>query len=209
MGKTMKKKLSTIMLIGFIVIALLMTSCYSQSKGNKFSVGIEKMREGVTSDPLYLGKEQLIRFDEYTGVHIYLTEYEIAADGFYHITGNVDFVVLRYNRKTAQEDIYVVLRTQFTLIYQKEDGLRKIVDYQVQSRPGSIYAEIWEQSSQSDVQAQDLLSLEKPQTATLNVSFRDVQFDIPADYTWQCEMVLDKNKNVILSLKPLAEETEK
>lgn len=197
------------MLIGFIVIALLMTSCYSQSKGNKFSVGIEKMREGVTSDPLYLGKEQLIRFDEYTGVHIYLTEYEIAADGFYHITGNVDFVVLRYNRKTAQEDIYVVLRTQFTLIYQKEDGLRKIVDYQVQSRPGSIYAEIWEQSSQSDVQAQDLLSLEKPQTATLNVSFRDVQFDIPADYTWQCEMVLDKNKNVILSLKPLAEETEK
>ena len=118
-------------------------------------------------------------------------------------------MVLRYNRKTAQEDIYVVLRTQFTLIYQKEDGLRKIVDYQVQSRPGSIYAEIWEQSSQSDVQAQDLLSLEKPQTATLNVSFRDVQFDIPADYTWQCEMVLDKNKNVILSLKPLAEETEK
>lgn len=197
------------MLIGFIVIALLMTSCYSQSKGNKFSVGIEKMREGVTSDPLYLGKEQLIRFDEYTGVHIYLTEYEIAADGFYHITGNVDFVVLRYNRKTAQEDIYVVLRTQFTLIYQKEDGLRKIVDYQVQSLPGSIYVEIWKQSSQSDVQAQDLLSLEEPQTATMYVNLSDVQWGIPAIFTWQCEMMLDKNENVVLSLKPLAEETEK
>ena len=203
------KKVLAGMIIGFIVLALSMISFYSPHQGNLYSVGIDKMREGVTSDPLYLGKEQLIRFDEYTGAHIYLTEYEIAEDGFYHITGNVDFVVLRYNRKTAQEDIYVVLRTQFTLIYQKEDGLRNIVDYQVQSRPGSIYAEIWEQSSQSDVQAQDLLSLEKPQTATLNVSFRDVQFDIPADYTWQCEMVLDKNKNVILSLKPLAEETEK
>lgn len=205
----MKKKMSTIMLIGFIVIALLMTSCYSQSKGNKFSVGIEKMREGVTSDPLYLGKEQLIRFDEYTGVHIYLTEYEIAADGFYHITGNVDFVVLQYDRKIAQEDIYVVLRTQFTLTYQKEDGLRKIVDYQVQSLPGSIYVEIWKQSSQSDVQAQDLLSLEEPQTATMYVNLSDVQWGIPAIFTWQCEMMLDKNENVVLSLKPLAEETEK
>ena len=38
------------------------------------------------------------------------------------------------------------------ITFLKEDGLRKIVDYQVQSRPGSIYAEIWEQSSQSDVQ---------------------------------------------------------
>ena len=208
MGKTMKKKLSTIMLIGFIVITLLMTSCYSQQP-DELSAGLDKMQEGVTSDPLYLGKEQLIRFNEHTGAHIYLTEYEITADGFYHITGNIDFVVLQYDRKIAQEDIYVVLRTQFTLTYQKEDGLRKIVDYQVQSLPGSIYVEIWKQSSQSDVQAQDLLSLEKPQTATLNVSFRDVQFDIPADYTWQCEMVLDKNKNVILSLKPLAEETEK
>ena len=204
----MKKKMSTIMLIGFIVITLLMTSCYSQQP-DELSAGLDKMQEGVTSDPLYLGKEQLIRFNEHTGAHIYLTEYEITADGFYHITGNIDFVVLQYDRKIAQEDIYVVLRTQFTLTYQKEDGLRKIVDYQVQSLPGSIYVEIWKQSSQSDVQAQDLLSLEKPQTATLNVSFRDVQFDIPADYTWQCEMVLDKNKNVILSLKPLAEETEK
>lgn len=204
----MKKKMSTIMLIGFIVIALLMTSCYSQQP-DELSAGLDKMQEGVTSDPLYLGKEQLIRFNEHTGAHIYLTEYEITADGFYHITGNIDFVVLQYDRKTAQEDIYVVLRTQFTLTYQKEDGLRKIVDYQVQSLPGSIYVEIWEQSSQSDVQAQDLLSLEEPQTATMYVNLSDVQWGIPAIFTWQCEMMLDKNENVILSLKPLAEETEK
>lgn len=196
------------MLIGFIVIALLMTSCYSQQP-DELSAGLDKMQEGVTSDPLYLGKEQLIRFNEHTGAHIYLTEYEITADGFYHITGNIDFVVLQYDRKTAQEDIYVVLRTQFTLTYQKEDGLRKIVDYQVQSLPGSIYVEIWEQSSQSDVQAQDLLSLEEPQTATMYVNLSDVQWGIPAIFTWQCEMMLDKNENVILSLKPLAEETEK
>ena len=208
MGKTMKKKLSTIMLIGFIVITLLMTSCYSQQP-DELSAGLDKMQEGVTSDPLYLGKEQLIRFNEHTGAHIYLTEYEITADGFYHITGNIDFVVLQYDRKTAQEDIYVVLRTQFTLTYQKEDGLRKIVDYQVQSLPGSIYVEIWEQSSQSDAQAQDLLSLEEPQTATMYVNLSDVQWGIPAIFTWQCEMMLDKNENVVLSLKPLAEETEK
>ena len=208
MGKTMKKKLSTIMLIGFIVITLLMTSCYSQQP-DELSAGLDKMQEGVTSDPLYLGKEQLIRFNEHTGAHIYLTEYEIAADGFYHIAGNIDFVVLQYDRKTAQEDIYVVLRTQFTLTYQKEDGLRKIVDYQVQSLPGSIYVEIWKQSSQSDVQAQDLLSLEEPQTATMYVNLSDVQWGIPAIFTWQCEMMLDKNENVVLSLKPLAEETEK
>lgn len=208
MGKTMKKKLSTIMLIGFIVITLLMTSCYSQQP-DELSAGLDKMQEGVISDPLYLGKEQLIRFNEHTGAHIYLTEYEITADGFYHITGNIDFVVLQYDRKTAQEDIYVVLRTQFTLTYQKEDGLRKIVDYQVQSLPGSIYVEIWEQSSQSDAQAQDLLSLEEPQTATMYVNLSDVQWGIPAIFTWQCEMMLDKNENVVLSLKPLAEETEK
>lgn len=208
MGKTMKKKMSTIMLIGFIVIALLMTSCYSQQQ-DELSAGLDKMQEGVTSDPLYLGKEQLIRFNEHTGAHIYLTEYEITADGFYHITGNIDFVVLQYDRKIAQEDIYVVLRTQFTLTYQKEDGLRKIVDYQVQSLPGSIYVEIWKQSSQSDVQAQDLLSLEEPQTATMYVNLSDVQWGIPAIFTWQCEMMLDKNENVVLSLKPLAEETEK
>ncbi len=204
----MKKKMSTIMLIGFIVITLLMTSCYSQQQ-DELSAGLDKMQEGVTSDPLYLGKEQLIRFNEHTGAHIYLTEYEITADGFYHITGNIDFVVLQYDRKIAQEDIYVVLRTQFTLTYQKEDGLRKIVDYQVQSRPGSIYVEIWKQSSQSDVQAQDLLSLEEPQTATMYVNLSDVQWGIPAIFTWQCEMMLDKNENVVLSLKPLAEETEK
>ena len=204
----MKKKMSTIMLIGFIVITLLMTSCYSQQP-DELSAGLDKMQEGVTSDPLYLGKEQLIRFNEHTGAHIYLTEYEITADGFYHITGNIDFVVLQYDRKIAQEDIYVVLQTQFTLIYQKEDGLRKIVDYQVQSLPGSIYVEIWKQSSQSDVQAQDLLSLEEPQTATMYVNLSDVQWGIPAIFTWQCEMMLDKNENVILSLKPLAEETEK
>lgn len=204
----MKKKMSTIMLIGFIVIALLMTSCYSQQQ-DELSAGLDKMQEGVTSDPLYLGKEQLIRFNEHTGAHIYLTEYEITADGFYHITGNIDFVVLQYDRKIAQEDIYVVLRTQFTLTYQKEDGLRKIVDYQVQSLPGSIYVEIWKQSSQSDVQAQDLLSLEEPQTATMYVNLSDVQWGIPAIFTWQCEMMLDKNENVVLSLKPLAEETEK
>lgn len=208
MGKTMKKKLSTIMLIGFIVITLLMTSCYSQQP-DELSAGLDKMQEGVISDPLYLGKEQLIRFNEHTGAHIYLTEYEITADGFYHITGNIDFVVLQYDRKIAQEDIYVVLRTQFTLTYQKEDGLRKIVDYQVQSLPGSIYVEIWEQSSQSDAQAQDLLSLEEPQTATMYVNLSDVQWGIPAIFTWQCEMMLDKNENVVLSLKPLAEETEK
>lgn len=208
MGKTMKKKLSTIMLIGFIVITLLMTSCYSQQP-DELSAGLDKMQEGVISDPLYLGKEQLIRFNEHTGAHIYLTEYEITADGFYHIAGNIDFVVLQYDRKTAQEDIYVVLRTQFTLTYQKEDGLRKIVDYQVQSLPGSIYVEIWEQSSQSDAQAQDLLSLEEPQTATMYVNLSDVQWGIPAIFTWQCEMMLDKNENVVLSLKPLAEETEK
>ena len=196
------------MLIGFIVITLLMTSCYSQQP-DELSAGLDKMQEGVTSDPLYLGKEQLIRFNEHTGAHIYLTEYEITADGFYHITGNIDFVVLQYDRKIAQEDIYVVLQTQFTLIYQKEDGLRKIVDYQVQSLPGSIYVEIWKQSSQSDVQAQDLLSLEEPQTATMYVNLSDVQWGIPAIFTWQCEMMLDKNENVILSLKPLAEETEK
>lgn len=196
------------MLIGFIVITLLMTSCYSQQP-DELSAGLDKMQEGVTSDPLYLGKEQLIRFNEHTGAHIYLTEYEITADGFYHITGNIDFVVLQYDRKIAQEDIYVVLRTQFTLTYQKEDGLRKIVDYQVQSLPGSIYVEIWKQSSQSDVQAQDLLSLEEPQTATMYVNLSDVQWGIPAIFTWQCEMMLDKNENVILSLKPLAEETEK
>lgn len=196
------------MLIGFIVIALLMTSCYSQQQ-DELSAGLDKMQEGVTSDPLYLGKEQLIRFNEHTGAHIYLTEYEITADGFYHITGNIDFVVLQYDRKIAQEDIYVVLRTQFTLTYQKEDGLRKIVDYQVQSLPGSIYVEIWKQSSQSDVQAQDLLSLEEPQTATMYVNLSDVQWGIPAIFTWQCEMMLDKNENVVLSLKPLAEETEK
>ena len=196
------------MLIGFIVITLLMTSCYSQQP-DKLSAGLDKMQEGVISDPLYLGKEQLIRFNEHTGAHIYLTEYEITADGFYHITGNIDFVVLQYDRKIAQEDIYVVLRTQFTLTYQKEDGLRKIVDYQVQSLPGSIYAEIWEQSSQSDAQAQDLLSLEEPQTATMYVNLSDVQWGIPAIFTWQCEMMLDKNENVVLSLKPLAEETEK
>ncbi len=204
----MKKKMSTIMLIGFIVITLLMTSCYSQQQ-DELSAGLDKMQEGVTSDPLYLGKEQLIRFNEHTGAHIYLTEYEITADGFYHITGNIDFVVLQYDRKIAQEDIYVVLRTQFTLTYQKEDGLRKIVDYQVQSLPGSIYVEIWKQSSQSDVQAQDLLSLEEPQTATMYVNLSDVQWGIPAIFTWQCEMMLDKNENVVLSLKPLAEETEK
>lgn len=204
----MKKKMSTIMFIGFIVIALLMTSCYSQQP-DELSAGLDKMQEGVTSDPLYLGKEQLIRFNEHTGAHIYLTEYEITADGFYHITGNIDFVVLQYDRKIAQEDIYVVLRTQFTLTYQKEDGLRKIVDYQVQSLPGSIYVEIWKQSSQSDVQAQDLLSLEEPQTATMYVNLSDVQWGIPAIFTWQCEMMLDKNENVVLSLKPLAEETEK
>ncbi len=204
----MKKKMSTIMLIGFIVITLLMTSCYSQQP-DELSAGLDKMQEGVTSDPLYLGKEQLIRFNEHTGAHIYLTEYEITADGFYHITGNIDFVVLQYDRKIAQEDIYVVLRTQFTLTYQKEDGLRKIVDYQVQSLPGSIYVEIWKQSSQSDVQAQDLLSLEEPQTATMYVNLSDVQWGIPAIFTWQCEMMLDKNENVVLSLKPLAEETEK
>lgn len=208
MGKTMKKKLSTIMLIGFIVITLLMTSCYSQQP-DELSAGLDKMQEGVISDPLYLGKEQLIRFNEHTGAHIYLTEYEITADGFYHIAGNIDFVVLQYDRKIAQEDIYVVLRTQFTLTYQKEDGLRKIVDYQVQSLPGSIYVEIWEQSSQSDAQAQDLLSLEEPQTATMYVNLSDVQWGIPAIFTWQCEMMLDKNENVVLSLKPLAEETEK
>lgn len=196
------------MLIGFIVIALLMTSCYSQQQ-DELSAGLDKMQEGVISDPLYLGKEQLIRFNEHTGAHIYLTEYEITADGFYHITGNIDFVVLQYDRKIAQEDIYVVLRTQFTLTYQKEDGLRKIVDYQVQSLPGSIYVEIWKQSSQSDVQAQDLLSLEEPQTATMYVNLSDVQWGIPAIFTWQCEMMLDKNENVVLSLKPLAEETEK
>ena len=196
------------MLIGFIVITLLMTSCYSQQP-DELSAGLETMLEGVTSDPLYLGKEQLIRFNEHTGAHIYLTEYEITADGFYHITGNIDFVVLQYDRKIAQEDIYVVLRTQFTLTYQKEDGLRKIVDYQVQSLPGSIYVEIWKQSSQSDVQAQDLLSLEEPQTATMYVILSDVQWGIPAIFTWQCEMMLDKNENVVLSLKPLAEETEK
>ena len=196
------------MLIGFIVITLLMTSCYSQQP-DELSAGLDKMQEGVISDPLYLGKEQLIRFNEHTGAHIYLTEYEITADGFYHITGNIDFVVLQYDRKIAQEDIYVVLRTQFTLTYQKEDGLRKIVDYQVQSLPGSIYVEIWEQSSQSDVQAQDLLSLEEPQTATMYVNLSDVQWGIPAIFTWQCEMMLDKNENVVLSLKPLAEETEK
>lgn len=196
------------MLIGFIVITLLMTSCYSQQP-DELSAGLDKMQEGVISDPLYLGKEQLIRFNEHTGAHIYLTEYEITADGFYHITGNIDFVVLQYDRKTAQEDIYVVLRTQFTLTYQKEDGLRKIVDYQVQSLPGSIYVEIWEQSSQSDAQAQDLLSLEEPQTATMYVNLSDVQWGIPAIFTWQCEMMLDKNENVVLSLKPLAEETEK
>ena len=204
----MKKKMSTIMLIGFIVITLLMTSCYSQQP-DELSAGLDKMQEGVTSDPLYLGKEQLIRFNEHTGAHIYLTEYEITADGFYHITGNIDFVVLQYDRKIAQEDIYVVLRTQFTLTYQKEDGLQKIVDYQVQSLPGSIYVEIWKQSSQSDVQAQDLLSLEEPQTATMYVNLSDVQWGIPAIFTWQCEMMLDKNENVVLSLKPLAEETEK
>ena len=204
----MKKKMSTIMLIGFIVITLLMTSCYSQQP-DELSAGLDKMQEGVTSDPLYLGKEQLIRFNEHTGAHIYLTEYEITADGFYHITGNIDFVVLQYDRKIAQEDIYVVLRTQFTLTYQKEDGLRKIVDYQVQSLPGSIYVEIWKQSSQSDVQAQDLLSLEEPQTATMYVNLSDVQWGIPAIFTWQCEIMLDKNENVVLSLKPLAEETEK
>ena len=204
----MKKKMSTIMLIGFIVITLLMTSCYSQQP-DELSAGLDKMQEGVTSDPLYLGKEQLIRFNEHTGAHIYLTEYEITADGFYHITGNIDFVVLQYDRKIAEEDIYVVLRTQFTLTYQKEDGLRKIVDYQVQSLPGSIYVEIWEQSSQSDAQAQDLLSLEEPQTATMYVNLSDVQWGIPAIFTWQCEMMLDKNENVVLSLKPLAEETEK
>ena len=204
----MKKKMSTIMLIGFIVITLLMTSCYSQQP-DELSAGLDKMQEGVTSDPLYLGKEQLIRFNEHTGAHIYLTEYEITADGFYHITGNIDFVVLQYDRKIAQEDIYVVLRTQFTLTYQKEDGLRKIVDYQVQSLPGSIYVEIWKQSSQSDVQAQDLLSLEEPQTATMYVNLSYVQWGIPAIFTWQCEMMLDKNENVVLSLKPLAEETEK
>ena len=204
----MKKKMSTIMLIGFIVITLLMTSCYSQQP-DELSAGLDKMQEGVTSDPLYLGKEQLIRFNEHTGAHIYLTEYEITADGFYHITGNIDFVVLQYDRKIAQEDIYVVLRTQFTLTYQKEDGLRKIVDYQVQSLPGSIYVEIWKQSSQSDVQAQDLLSLEEPQTATMYVNLSDVQWGIPAIFPWQCEMMLDKNENVVLSLKPLAEETEK
>ena len=196
------------MLIGFIVITLLMTSCYSQQP-DELSAGLDKRQEGVTSDPLYLGKEQLIRFNEHTGAHIYLTEYEITADGFYHITGNIDFVVLQYDRKIAQEDIYVVLRTQFTLTYQKEDGLRKIVDYQVQSLPGSIYVEIWEQSSQSDAQAQDLLSLEEPQTATMYVNLSDVQWGIPAIFTWQCEMMLDKNENVVLSLKPLAEETEK
>ena len=185
-----------------------MTSCYSQQP-DELSAGLDKMQEGVTSDPLYLGKEQLIRFNEHTGAHIYLTEYEITADGFYHITGNIDFVVLQYDRKIAQEDIYVVLRTQFTLTYQKEDGLRKFVDYQVQSLPGSIYVEIWKQSSQSDVQAQDLLSLEEPQTATMYVNLSDVQWGIPAIFTWQCEMMLDKNENVVLSLKPLAEETEK
>ena len=47
----MKKKMSTIMLIGFIVITLLMTSCYSQQP-DELSAGLDKMQEGVTSDPL-------------------------------------------------------------------------------------------------------------------------------------------------------------
>ena len=196
-------------IITFIVIALTMTSCYSQSKVSEFSVGNEKMQEGVISEPLYLGKEQLIRFDKHTGAHIYLTEYEIDEDGLYHITGNIDYVVLQSDRKTAQEELYVALRTQFSLLYQKEDGLRKIVNYQVQGLPGNRYVEMLEQSGHTDVQAQDLLPLEEPLTATLSVCFRDTLWNNSPDFTWQCEMMLDKNKNIILSLKPLAEETAK
>ena len=151
----------------------------------------------------------MIRFDKHTGAHIYLTEYAIDEDGLYHITGNIDYVILQSDRKTAQEELHVALRTQFSLLYQKEDGLRKIVNYQVQGLPGNRYVEMLEQSGHTDVQAQDLLSLEEPQTATMYVNLSDVQWGIPAIFTWQCEMMLDKNENVILSLKPLAEETEK
>lgn len=193
-------------IIAFIVIALIMTSCYSQSKGSEFSVGNGKMREGITSEPLYLGKEQLIHFDNKTGAHLYLTEYEIDEDGLYHITGNIDYVILSSDKKSAQERIYVSLRTQFSLVYQKEDGLRKIVSYQVQGLPGNRDVKMVEQSEHTDVQAQDLLSLEQPLISTLYVCYRDTIWDTSPDFTWQCEMMLDKNKNVILSLKPLAEE---
>ena len=57
-----------------------------------------------------LTKEQLIRLDKHTGAHIYLTEYEIDEDGLYHITGNIDYVILQSDRKTAQEELYVALR---------------------------------------------------------------------------------------------------
>lgn len=190
------------MALSFIVIVLLLSACHVQQQGNQFSTGIEKMREGVTSAPLYLGKEQLIRFDKYMGAHIYLTENGMAEDGLFHITGNIDFVVLRSDKSSIGEDIYVVLRNQFTLTYQEEDGLRKIADYHVQSLPGSADVVIFEQSSHSNVQAQELLPLEQPQTAVLSVNFSDTQWNIPAVYTWQCEMTLDQNQNVILALLP-------
>ena len=83
------------------------------------------------------------------------------------------FSTSTYIVTTAQEELYVALRTQFSLLYQKEDGLRKIVNYQVQGLPGNRYVEMLEQSGHTDVQAQDLLPLEEPLTATLSVCFRD------------------------------------
>ena len=124
----MKKILISIS-ISFIAITLLLTACYFQQQGNQFSTGIEKMRNGVTSEPLYLGKEQIIRFDKYTGTHIYLTKYELADDGLCCITGNIDFVVFQSKKRVSCEELYVVLRNQFILTYQIEDGLRRILEY--------------------------------------------------------------------------------
>jgi len=200
----MKKIIAVII---FAIILFGAAACNSQQQGNQFSVGIERMRQGVTSAPLYFGKEQLIRFDSYTGAHIYLTKDEVDEAGLCHIIGNIDFVVMQSDQKNDCEEFYTVLRNQFALMYRKEEGVRKIERYQVQSLPGSTYVEILEQFSQSEVQAQDILTLEKPLVATLHVSFRDTQWNIPADYTWQCEFTLDQSQNVVLSLKPCTQET--
>lgn len=162
------------------------------------------MRQGVTSEPLCLGQEQLIRFNDKTGARIFLTKNGLEEDGLFHITGNIDFVVLcpYKENEMEQELLYVSLRNEFALTYREENGLRKVMDFQVQSLPGSAYVEIHEQSCQSEVQTGALLPFNEPQKAALHVLFSDMQWGIGTQYDWRCEMMLDENRNVILALKP-------
>ena len=202
----MKKKqivLACAVILGLMLL-LVCSACTNQQSEDAWYTGVEKMRQGVTSEPLCLGQEQLIRFNDKTGARIFLTKNGLEEDGLFHITGNIDFVVLCPYKEDGieQELLYVSLRNEFALTYREENGLRKVMDFQVQSLPGSANIEIHEQSYQSEVQTGALLPFNEPQKAALHVLFSDVQWGIGAQYDWQCEMMLDENENVILALKP-------